>query len=105
MLARAGAHVTLIERPAHVDVWRHDGLFLDSVNFQESIRVAASTEIAASRDADLVLFSVKRAWTPRRRRASWRPMCAATRWWSAFRTASTTLSGCGLLRRWIRSQP
>jgi 2-dehydropantoate 2-reductase len=59
MLARAGAHVTLIGRPLHVDVWTHDGLFLDSVNFQERIPVAATTEVEASRDADLVLFSVK----------------------------------------------
>jgi 2-dehydropantoate 2-reductase len=59
MLARAGAHVTLIGRPAHVDVWTRNGIFLDSINFQESIAVAASTEIAACRDADLVLFSVK----------------------------------------------
>jgi 2-dehydropantoate 2-reductase len=59
MLARAGAHVTLIGRPAHVHVWTRNGIFLDSINFQESIAVAASTEIAACRDADLVLFSVK----------------------------------------------
>lgn len=59
MLARAGAHVTLIGRPVHVDVWTRDGLFLDSINFQESVPVAASTEVAACADADLVLFSVK----------------------------------------------
>ena len=59
MLARAGAHVTLIGRPVHVDVWAREGLFLDSVNFQERVAVAASTEVSASRDADLVLFSVK----------------------------------------------
>src|SRR5688572_28716451 len=59
MLARAGAPVTLIGRPGHVDVWRRDGLLLDSLNFQESVPVAASTDLAASRDADLVLFSVK----------------------------------------------
>jgi 2-dehydropantoate 2-reductase len=59
MLARAGANVTLIGRPAHADVWTRNGLFLDSVNFQETVPVAASTEIAACRDADLVLFSVK----------------------------------------------
>lgn len=59
MLARAGAHVTLIGRPAHVEVWKRDGLFLDSINFQERIQVAASTDIAAARDGDLVLFSVK----------------------------------------------
>src|SRR5262245_8079039 len=59
MLARAGAHVTLIGRPAHVDAWSRDGLFLDSVNFQERIAVASSREVAAARDAQLVLFSVK----------------------------------------------
>src|SRR5919106_20191 len=52
MLARAGAHVTLIGRPVHVDVWTRDGLFIDSITFHETIPVAASTEIAASRDAD-----------------------------------------------------
>lgn len=31
MLARAGARVMLIGRPGHVDVWKRDGLFLDSV--------------------------------------------------------------------------
>jgi 2-dehydropantoate 2-reductase len=59
MLARAGARVVLIGRPAHVDVWTRDGLFLDSIRFQERVPVAASTEVAASREADLVLFSVK----------------------------------------------
>jgi len=59
MLARAGARVTLIGRPVHVDVWTREGLFVDSVNFQESIPVAASTELAAAGDADLVLFCVK----------------------------------------------
>jgi 2-dehydropantoate 2-reductase len=59
MLARAGAQVTLIGRPVHVDVWSRDGLFIDSVNFQETVAVAASTDVAACRNADLVLFSVK----------------------------------------------
>ena len=59
MLARAGAHVTLIGRPGHVDVWKREGLFVDSVHFQERIAVEASTDIAASRDAGLVLFCVK----------------------------------------------
>jgi 2-dehydropantoate 2-reductase len=59
MLARAGADVTLVGRPAHVDVWTREGLFLDSFNFQERIRLSASTEVAACRDADLILFSVK----------------------------------------------
>ena len=59
MLARAGAHVTLIGRPSHVDVWKRDGLAIDSIHFQERISVEASTDIAASADAELVLFSVK----------------------------------------------
>jgi 2-dehydropantoate 2-reductase len=59
MLARAGAHVTLIGRRVHVDVWKREGLLIDSVNFNESIPVSASIEVAASRDAELVLFSVK----------------------------------------------
>src|SRR5882724_11348467 len=59
MLARAGAPVTLIGRASHVDVWRTAGLFLDGVAFQGTIPVAASTDIAAARDADLVLFCVK----------------------------------------------
>src|SRR5262245_51084611 len=59
MLARAGAQVTLIGRPAHVNVWTRDGLVIDSVNFQERISVEASTDIASSSGAELVLFSVK----------------------------------------------
>jgi 2-dehydropantoate 2-reductase len=43
----------------HVEVWEREGLALDGVNFQETIRVVASTEVSAARDADLVLFSVK----------------------------------------------
>jgi 2-dehydropantoate 2-reductase len=59
MLARAGARVTLIGRPSHVDVWKRDGLAIDSIHFQESIPVEASTEIASAAGAELVLFSVK----------------------------------------------
>ena len=59
MLARAGARVTLIGRPAHVDVWTREGLTLHSINFNERIAVAASTDLAAARDAELVLFCVK----------------------------------------------
>jgi 2-dehydropantoate 2-reductase len=59
MLARAGARVTLIGRPAHVDVWKRDGLFIDSLHFQESVRVDASTDLDSAQDAELVLFCVK----------------------------------------------
>jgi 2-dehydropantoate 2-reductase len=59
MLARAGAPVTLIGRAPHVEAINRDGLFIDSIHFQERVAVSASTEIGAVRDAELVLFSVK----------------------------------------------
>ncbi len=59
MLARAGARVTLIDRRAHVEAIARDGLFLDSIRFQEYVAVAASTQADAARDAELVLFCVK----------------------------------------------
>ena len=59
MLARAGAPVTLIGRLQHVDAINREGLFIDSVKFQERVKVTASTEIAAARDAAIVLFCVK----------------------------------------------
>ncbi len=59
MLARAGAPVTLIGRPAHVDAIRRSGLRLESRRFDEAIPVAASTDVAAARGAKLVLFCVK----------------------------------------------
>ncbi|HTK29480.1 MAG TPA: 2-dehydropantoate 2-reductase [Vicinamibacterales bacterium] len=59
MLARAGAPVTLIGRPLHVDVWKREGLFLDGLAFQGVVPVDASTDVASARGAELVLFSVK----------------------------------------------
>jgi 2-dehydropantoate 2-reductase len=59
MLARAGAPVTLIGRPQHVDAIGRNGLFLDTVRFQEYVPVAASTQIDAAQGAQLVLFCVK----------------------------------------------
>jgi len=59
MLARAGANVTLIARPAHVEAIRRNGLFLDTVTFQEHVSVAASTDVSAASDADFVLLTVK----------------------------------------------
>jgi 2-dehydropantoate 2-reductase len=59
MLARSGLKVTLIARAAHVEAICRDGLFLDTVTFQERVPVAASTDVSAVRDADFVLFSVK----------------------------------------------
>ena len=59
MLARAGAQVTLIGRRAHVEAIARDGLFLNSIHFQERVAVGASTQVDAVRDADIVLFCVK----------------------------------------------
>jgi 2-dehydropantoate 2-reductase len=59
MLARAGAPVTLIGRQQHVDAIGRNGLFLDTLHFQESVPVAASTRIEAAHGAQLVLFCVK----------------------------------------------
>ena len=59
MLARAGAPVTMIGRPAFVDAVNKNGLFLDTLHFKESVRVEASTELSAAAGADIVLFCVK----------------------------------------------
>jgi 2-dehydropantoate 2-reductase len=59
MLARAGADVTLIGRPHHVEAITRDGLFLDTLHFQQRVTVAASSELSAAHDAGIVLFSVK----------------------------------------------
>ena len=59
MLARAGAPVTLVGRPVHVLAIERDGLLLETLHFTERLRLTASTEIAAARGAQLVLFCVK----------------------------------------------
>jgi len=59
MLARAGAPVTLVGRPAHVAAMARDGLMLDTLKFKERVRVAAATDAAAVAGHDVVLFCVK----------------------------------------------
>lgn len=59
MLARAGVPVMLIGRQPHVDRIRRDGLFLERAEFQEYIPVAASTDLAAVREAGIVVVCVK----------------------------------------------
>src|SRR5207248_5827677 len=59
MLARAGAPVTLIGRPQHVEAIRRDGLWIDALRFQECVAVAASAAVEAAAGADVVLFCVK----------------------------------------------
>lgn len=59
LLARAGAPVVMIGRPAFVEAVRKKGLFLDTLPFQETVQVEASTELSAARGAEIVLFCVK----------------------------------------------
>ena len=59
MLARAGHEVTLIGRPVHVDAFKARGLRFEGLEFDEVVRVRASTEAAAVRGSRLVLFCVK----------------------------------------------
>ncbi|TAK45062.1 MAG: ketopantoate reductase family protein [Betaproteobacteria bacterium] len=59
MLARAGHDVTLIGRALHVDAIRRGGLHFEGLAFDEHVRLAASTDPAAARAAQLLLFCVK----------------------------------------------
>ena len=59
MLARAGAPVVFIGRPAFVLAAQKDGLLLDTTQFSERVSVTVSAELSAARDAGLVLFCVK----------------------------------------------
>lgn len=59
MLARAGHEVVLIGRPAHVEAVQRQGLRLQTRQFDETLRLAASTEPAAAAGAELLLFCVK----------------------------------------------
>ncbi|MDB5857247.1 MAG: ketopantoate reductase [Ramlibacter sp.] len=59
MLARAGHAVTLIARPQHAEAIARDGLRMETVNFDERVKLSAGSDPAAVAGADLVLFSVK----------------------------------------------
>jgi 2-dehydropantoate 2-reductase len=59
MLARAGAPVVFIGRPAFVDAVKRDGLLLDTTQFKEHVKVEASSDMARARDGEIVLFCVK----------------------------------------------
>src|SRR5947207_13275464 len=59
MLARSGVPVTLIGRAPHVEAIARDGLLIDGLRVHDRVRVSASTELSAVRDARLVLFCVK----------------------------------------------
>jgi len=59
MLARAGIDVVLIGRPAHVRAVQASGLRLQTLGFDEHVRVRASADVANVRGASLLLFCVK----------------------------------------------
>jgi len=59
LLARAGHAVTLIGRPAHVEAIRANGLRLQTATLDEQVPMAADTDPAAVRGADVVMFCVK----------------------------------------------
>src|SRR5215468_7506696 len=59
LLARAGAPVVFIGRPAFVDAVKRDGLLLDTTQFKEHVKVEAASDLAAALGAEIVLFCVK----------------------------------------------
>ena len=69
MLARAGARVRLIGRPALVDAVTHNGLRLETEGGAERIAVTATTDPAGVAGAGLVLFCVKSTGTDEAARA------------------------------------
>jgi 2-dehydropantoate 2-reductase len=59
MLARAGAPVTLIGRPPHVEAITRNGLLLESARFRQRLTVTASTDAEVATGAAVVLLCVK----------------------------------------------
>jgi 2-dehydropantoate 2-reductase len=59
LLARSGAPVTLIGREMHVSEINRNGLFIERTDYQEYVRINATTEFAPVADADIVLVCVK----------------------------------------------
>ena len=59
VLARAGHRVTLIGRPAHVKAIDRQGLRLEMAGRVDVVHLGATVDMAAVREADLVLFCVK----------------------------------------------
>jgi len=49
----------MVGRPTFVEAVKKNGLFLDTVQFHETVQVEATTEITSIRDAQIVLFCVK----------------------------------------------
>src|SRR5262249_27804114 len=59
MLARAGRPVTLVGRAAHVAAITRSGLRIESVGWDETVPVRATTDLGAVREARTVLVCVK----------------------------------------------
>jgi 2-dehydropantoate 2-reductase len=78
-LAQSGQAVVLIGRAAHVQAVQRDGLLLRTAGGVERVRLQAGTELAAVRDADLVLVCVKSADTDSVARQL-APLLAARAW-------------------------
>jgi len=58
-LAKAGAPVTIVGRPIHVDAMRAHGLRVTGRDFDFQVPVNASTDLSALAHCDLVLFCTK----------------------------------------------
>jgi 2-dehydropantoate 2-reductase len=65
MLARAQYDVTFIARPQRTQALNTSGLEMDCKAFHEIVKVKASSDLSALKDADLVLLSVKSLDTER----------------------------------------
>jgi len=59
LMARAGAPVVMIGRKSFVEAVKPKGIFLDTLNFSEFVRVEVSTELEAAIDAEIVFLCVK----------------------------------------------
>lgn len=59
LLARAGEDVTLIARENHVAAIVKNGLYIESLQFKERVRINASTSTESLCEADLILLCVK----------------------------------------------
>jgi len=59
LLSRSGVPVTMIGRRAFVETVQKTGLRLDTMQFQETVHPAVSTELSATAGADYILFCVK----------------------------------------------
>jgi 2-dehydropantoate 2-reductase len=66
-LTRAGCPVAFVGRPgvnSSAAVLARDGLFFDSPEFQEKLRLEVTTDASAAADAEIVIISVKTLDTP-----------------------------------------